>query len=350
MYDLEKDILIPVISRLRNRTDSLRELSRFAYTMGFEGWLKVEVIAALGEEVVAVQNKGPDLMLKTGLEIELKCANNLSSTWIGDGALKYGCPCLFLGDGSSGEKIAQLDSASLELVGYEIINDEKKKWVVGIVIPKKHKAASIRNNESAAKKKEKKILKVETTGKSSVKAAPADNKSEERNPETGQRLTINYNTWVIKPKAMGNHGLQALAQTLESEMNSRGTEAAHALLFRQAPKWLSPISSETATGMLNIFLTKGADVSEFELTMAKFAPFLFPGNRDWLDPNGKIKKGRLISHIKFMAGYSTSKSNRPKKGLKFESDSSVWNLGPNSFVRAIDVWEDRGTPVYRPDR
>jgi hypothetical protein len=136
------------VKRIKERKDSLKELRRFASNLGFEGWLKVEVIAALGKRVQDVRNKGADILLEGGLEIELKGANNLSPSWIGDGALKYQTPCLFIGDGSSTKRIQKLESDRVGLIGYKIFNDGRNDWVIGIVAPKNHMERWIDDNLS----------------------------------------------------------------------------------------------------------------------------------------------------------------------------------------------------------
>ncbi len=77
--DLKRCLYLPVAKRLRERADSLRQMRRFPRS-GIEGWLKVEVVAALGEKVTTLQNKGPDICLSTGERVELKAATNLDRT------------------------------------------------------------------------------------------------------------------------------------------------------------------------------------------------------------------------------------------------------------------------------
>ena len=90
--DLERDVFLPVAKRLRARADSLREMRRFPRS-GIEGWLKVEVVAALGEKVAALQNEGPDILLSTGDKVELKAATDLNPQYLRDGSTKYNTPC-----------------------------------------------------------------------------------------------------------------------------------------------------------------------------------------------------------------------------------------------------------------
>lgn len=130
-----KEILKKVARRIRDRADSLKPMKRFARS-GIEGWLKVETVAALQGEVKSLQNKGPDVILKGEIPIELKAATNFEAGWVADGALKHDCPCLFLGDGAKHDRIADLlADRGVELVGYEVFSDGETEWVLGIVKP-----------------------------------------------------------------------------------------------------------------------------------------------------------------------------------------------------------------------
>ena len=53
---LKKVIFDPFAVRIRGETDSLKEIKRFPKT-GIEGWLKVEVVAALGKKILALKNR-----------------------------------------------------------------------------------------------------------------------------------------------------------------------------------------------------------------------------------------------------------------------------------------------------
>lgn len=132
--NLDTDVFRPVVARLRERIDSLLGFKRFS--SGIEAWLKVEVVAALGEKVEGLQNKGPDLLLQGGQQIELKAATDLSTSWICGGALKYGVPCLFLGDGGNASKIEALKRhIKIKLIAHEILSDGKSEWIIGIIVP-----------------------------------------------------------------------------------------------------------------------------------------------------------------------------------------------------------------------
>jgi hypothetical protein len=49
--DLKQDVFHTVVSRIAERSDSLRDVKRVA-NVGIDGWFKVEIIAALGERLL----------------------------------------------------------------------------------------------------------------------------------------------------------------------------------------------------------------------------------------------------------------------------------------------------------
>ena len=128
-----KEIFDIVARRVIARKESLRELKRFQ-KMGIEGWLKVEAIAALGDKVKKVRNRGPDLILEDNTKIELKAATDLSPKYIVEGATKYQTPCLFLGDGSDRDNIEKLRSEeAIEVVCEETFRDNGSEWIIGMI-------------------------------------------------------------------------------------------------------------------------------------------------------------------------------------------------------------------------
>lgn len=135
--DLLEDILNTVISRILDRRDSLKDIKRFEST-GIEGWLKVEVVAALRNKVAELQNKGPDLLLEDNTEITLKAGTDFNPVCFIEGSLKYNCPCIFLGDADSHKRIAELTSNSgIKIVGYKMFNDGVSDWVIGMIRPQR---------------------------------------------------------------------------------------------------------------------------------------------------------------------------------------------------------------------
>jgi hypothetical protein len=97
--------------------------------------LKVEVVAALGERVQKICNKGADLLLSDGTELELKAATDLNWIYILNG-LDYGAPCLFLGDGSGNTRFLTTDHDDFEVIGCEIFSDGAGQWIFGLLSPR----------------------------------------------------------------------------------------------------------------------------------------------------------------------------------------------------------------------
>jgi hypothetical protein len=129
---LKLEVFEPVANRVKGKRESLKHVRRFERS-GIEGWFKVEAVAALGDRVVALQNKGPDLRL-CDVCVELKAATDCNTSYI-LGKPRYRCPVLFLG---SSDKISacmeRLKKDSQE-VSYETFSDGKHEWVVGLIIP-----------------------------------------------------------------------------------------------------------------------------------------------------------------------------------------------------------------------
>lgn len=129
------EIFLPIVRRISTRVDSLKEIKRFSRS-GIEGWLKVEVVAALKDKVITVNNYGPDLVIDRDLEIELKAATDFNLAYIREGALKYGCHCLFLCDGTDPKKIMKIkELVDINLICYETFSDGQTQWVIGIIEP-----------------------------------------------------------------------------------------------------------------------------------------------------------------------------------------------------------------------
>jgi hypothetical protein len=119
---------------MKKRAGSLRNMKRFK-KCGIEGWFKVEVVAALGKRVQEIRNKGADLLLSAGTELELKAATDLNWIYILNG-LEYGAPCLFLGDGSGNESFPTNDPDDFEVIGCEVFSDGAGQWIVGLLSPR----------------------------------------------------------------------------------------------------------------------------------------------------------------------------------------------------------------------
>ena len=132
--DLKQDVFQSVVTRVRERGDSLRSIAHCSNT-GIEGWFKVEIVAALGEKT-KVNNKGPDLTLEDGTNVEIKAATDFSKSWcITKPLQKYVKPVLFLAGKASPEKLAKFKDDSFEIVAYEVVSDGANDWLLGMVKP-----------------------------------------------------------------------------------------------------------------------------------------------------------------------------------------------------------------------
>ena len=137
--DLKHDVFELVTARIKLRADSLQNIKRFSRT-GIEGWFKVEIVAALGQIVRSLNNKGPDLLLDDGttqgIKVEIKAATDFNPTWCFlEPVRKYFCPTLFLCDGSDLKKLVYKIVDDMEIVSYEVISDGKNDWLIGLVKP-----------------------------------------------------------------------------------------------------------------------------------------------------------------------------------------------------------------------
>lgn len=132
-----KRIVKLVSKRVQSRVDSIDPVYRFKQT-GIEAWFKVEVVATLGDEVVSLNNRGPDLTLADGTLIELKAATDLNPSYLRNGALKDAVPCLFLGDGEHNKYVDRLKSMpEIRVIVMEYVYGSHT-WVVGCIEPNLH--------------------------------------------------------------------------------------------------------------------------------------------------------------------------------------------------------------------
>lgn len=147
--DLKQDVFQSVVARVRERADSLRNMMRF-HNSGIEGWFKVEIVAALGEKVALVHNKGPDLTLEDGTNIEIKAATNFAKSWcVTEPLRKYGKPVLFLAGRANPEKLTRGKDDSFEIVACEGVSDGTNDWLLGMVKPRAQKSECQRRNKTA---------------------------------------------------------------------------------------------------------------------------------------------------------------------------------------------------------
>lgn len=68
------NIFTAVKDRVIDKVDSLNGLGVLNNRISFEGWLKVEAINAISQQIDRVQNRGSDLKLIDGSKIELKAS------------------------------------------------------------------------------------------------------------------------------------------------------------------------------------------------------------------------------------------------------------------------------------
>lgn len=109
-------------------------------TTGIEGWFKVEIVAALANTKHAVKelkNKGPDLLLESGIKIELKGATDFNINGLRNETKKHDTFLLFLQNGSDKSKIKKLESYDdVELLRYDYFSDGKNEWIIGLIKPR----------------------------------------------------------------------------------------------------------------------------------------------------------------------------------------------------------------------
>ena len=133
--ELRIKVFDPVSARVLQNADSLKSVKRFPRS-GIEGWLKVEVVAALGSLVCGLRNKGPDIELTDGTKLELKAATDLNIEYIRAG-VSEGVACLFLGDASDSKRLSQLDCDGIKMFVHQLFSDGSSNWVIGLLIQAK---------------------------------------------------------------------------------------------------------------------------------------------------------------------------------------------------------------------
>lgn len=139
MTEILKNIIFPaILSRIQERKDALVNMIKFK-SAGLEGWFRVEIITALANTQHAVKeihNSGPDLLLESGIKIELKGGTDFNINFIKEG-VKYGAPCLFIANGSNKNAIRKLErDKDVKVVRHETFSDGKNKWIIGLIIPR----------------------------------------------------------------------------------------------------------------------------------------------------------------------------------------------------------------------
>jgi hypothetical protein len=140
--EIVKNEVFPIVlSRIKERKDYLIDKQGFPNGHGLEGWFLVQIITTLVNTKHAVKeyriSKGPDLLLESGIEIELKGETNFVLSDIKKG-LQYGTLCLFLANGSSKNTIRKLElDNDVDMIRYETFSDGLNEWIIRLIAPHK---------------------------------------------------------------------------------------------------------------------------------------------------------------------------------------------------------------------
>lgn len=132
------EIFTDVKTRVKNRINSLNSLDALNNRISFEGWLKVETINALGQNIYKIQNRGTDVKFNDGSKIELKASmdkihkgfffRKIGNKYDG----KYECPVLLI----AGDNIEHLKSFGkrykMNIIQAEALNN---LFVIALVVP-----------------------------------------------------------------------------------------------------------------------------------------------------------------------------------------------------------------------
>jgi hypothetical protein len=95
------NIFTHVKEQIIHRLDSLNSLNVLSNKISFEGWLKVEAIKAINQQINSTQNRGSDLKLTDGSKIELKASMDLlhKGYFFHRKRVKYSDPVLLIAGG-----------------------------------------------------------------------------------------------------------------------------------------------------------------------------------------------------------------------------------------------------------
>ena len=135
------EIFSLILEQIEGKKSSLVSMDAKKFpTTGIEGWFKVEIVAALANTKHAVKelkNKGPDLLLESGIKIELKGATDFNINGLRNETKKHDTFLLFLQNGSDKSKIKKLESYDdVELLRYDYFSDGKNEWIIGLIKPR----------------------------------------------------------------------------------------------------------------------------------------------------------------------------------------------------------------------
>lgn len=141
LKEIAKSEIFPlVVERIKQRKESLTTMDQNKFPMtGIEAWFKVEIVFALSKTKHAIKklkNQGPDLLLESGIEIELKGATDFNISGLRKETTKHKTFLLFLQNGSNTGKIRTAQFYDdVELLCHEKFSDGKNEWIIGIMNP-----------------------------------------------------------------------------------------------------------------------------------------------------------------------------------------------------------------------
>ncbi|SPD72654.1 hypothetical protein PITCH_A1470003 [uncultured Desulfobacterium sp.] len=148
--------------------------------------------------------------------------------------------------------------------------------------------------------------------------------------------------WRVNPsmqtKTRSKDELERLAEKMLREIKEKGHAKNLADLadnIKSNKGWQNVIT-ETATGVINVLLSLGGTINEFEDIFWNIHKSHFVDHNDFIDnETQEIKRGRLLRHIKYMAGYYKDK---PKNGFIFACPEPLENLQDDVYFEVIGTW------------
>ena len=162
-----------------------------------------------------------------------------------------------------------------------------------------------------------------------------------------QKVNINAPYWLVKKNLKNSNRskteLSDLAAIFSKTNDVKSYASSMAGPVKEIPVWLSIITN-TAVGLVNVMLSIGGTISEFEFILKevyKSDRFLFKKWGGFLkNENGETEENYLKYHIKYICGGAKRKySDPPAKGYVFQSNSELDRLSSYSYVQAVGVWK-----------
>lgn len=131
-------IYYSALNHFRKVIDTLSAIEKLNQnTLGLEGWFRVELVKSLeGTKIIErISNKGADIKMIDGTELELKAAKDLNFGYLVNGAKN--CPCLFLGKPRGKKKnltMIQIKKELEEKANSKVLLEEiKENWYLGLI-------------------------------------------------------------------------------------------------------------------------------------------------------------------------------------------------------------------------